>query len=135
MSDWIMLLPSLVFSRIKGEFSETIKTSYGMTGLNFSTTDSSNKKAVFPFVYVHLLPAVEQGQTLDGTTVNGGLFTFQIDVYDNQSQNRARQVMGEIVRIMKSMRFSIVAMPEFESSDTHRCTARFRRVIGASDIL
>ena len=78
MSDWIMLLPSLVFSRIKGEFSETIKTSYGMTGSNFSTTDSSNKKAVFPFVYVHLLPAVEQGQTLDGTTVNGGLLRFKL---------------------------------------------------------
>lgn len=135
MSDWIMLLPSVVFSRIKGEFSEAIKTSYNMTGSNFSTTDSSNTKAVFPFVYVHLLPAVEEGQTLDGTSVNGGLFTFQIDVYDNQSQSRARQVMGEIVRIMKSMRFSIVAMPEFESGDTHRCTARFRRIIGSGDVL
>ena len=135
MSDWIMLLPSVVFSRIKGEFSEEIKTSYGMTGSNFSTTDSSNTKAVFPFVYVHLMPGIEQGQTLDGETVNGGLFTFQIDVYDNQSQNRARQVMREIVRIMKSMRFQIVAMPEFESGDTHRCTARFRRAIADNDVL
>lgn len=135
MSDWIMLLPSVVFSRIKGEFSEEIKIEYGITGSNFSTTDSSNKKAVFPFVYVHLLPAVEEGQTLDGETVNGGLFTFQIDVYDNQLQNRARPVMGEIVRIMKSMRFQIVAMPEFESGDTHRCTARFRRAIADNDVL
>lgn len=135
MSDWIMLLPSVVFSRIKGEFSEEIKTSYGMTGSNFSTTDSSNKKAVFPFVYVHLLPAVEEAQTLDEASVNGGLFTFQIDVYDNQSQNRARKVMGEIVRILKSMRFNIIAMPELESGDTHRCIARFRRTIGSGDVL
>lgn len=135
MSDWIMLLPSVVFTRIKEEFSETIKTAYGMTGSNFSTTDSSNKKAIFPFVYVHLLPAIEQGQTLDGETVNAGLFTFQIDVYDNQSQNRARQVMSEVVRIMKSMRFDIVSMPEFQSGDTHRCTARFRRIIGSGDTL
>lgn len=135
MSDWIMLLPSVVFSRIKGEFSKEIKTEYGMTGSNFSTTDSSNKKAVFPFAYVHLLPAVEEAQTLDEISINGGLFTFQIDVHDNQSQNRARRVMGEMVRIMKSMRFNIIAMPELESGDTYRCTARFRRTIGSGDVL
>lgn len=135
MSEWIMLLPSAVFSRIKGEFSEIIKTAYEMSDLNFSTTDSSNKKAVFPFVYVHLLPAMENAFDLERTTVNGGLFTFQIDVYDNQTQYRTRKVMGEIIRIMKRMRFDIVAMPEPETKDTHRITARFRRDISKNDIL
>ena len=135
MTDWIMLLPSLVFSRIKEEFSNNIKTEYGMTGANFSTTDSSNKKAIFPFVYIHLLPAMEEGETFEGETINGGLFTFKIDVYDNESQNRARQVMGDIVRIMKSMRFSVVSMPEFDSTDTHGCTGRFRRTRGVGDVI
>lgn len=135
MSSWIMLLPSLVFTRIKEEFSNKIKTEYKMGDANFSTTDSANKKAVFPFVYVHLLPAVEEGLTFEGNIVNGGLFTFQIDVYDNKTQNRARQVMTEIVRIMKSMGFNIVAMPEFDSTDTHRCTARFRKMIAREDVL
>lgn len=135
MSEWIMLLPSAVFSRIKGEFSKVIKTEYEMSDSNFSTTDSSNKKAVFPFVYVHLLPAMENAFDLERTTVNGGLFTFQIDVYDNQTQYRTRKVMGEIIRIMKRMRFDIVAMPETETKDTHRITARFRRNISKKDIL
>ena len=135
-STWIMQLSSIVFTRVKTEFSEKIKTKLKMTNNNFSTTDSQNKKAVFPFVYINLLPAVEQGMDLEGIDINGGLFTFQIDVYDNQTQARAREVMGEVVRIMKAMRFEITAMPSFESTDDiERMTARFRRLIGALDTI
>ena len=131
--EWVLNLQSIIFSRVKNETTESLKKKY--PEIRFTTSEKSETTPRFPNELIKQIGSVEQGQTLDGTTVNGGLFTFQIDVYDNQSQNRARQVMGEIVRIMKTMRFSIVAMPEFESSDTHRCTARFRRVIGASDIL
>ena len=135
-SDWIMRIPSTVFTRIKSQFSEKIKTKLKMTDSNFSTTDSQNKKAVFPFVYVNLLPAVEQGIDLEAININGGLFTFQIDVYDNQTQARARKVMGEVVRIMKTMGFEVIAMPSFDSTDdTERMTARFRRSIGNTDTL
>ena len=135
-SNWIMQLPSVVFTRVKTEFSEKIKTKYNMTSENFSTTDSQNKKAVFPFVYINLLPAVEQGMDLEGIDINGGLFTFQIDVYDNQTQARAREVMGEVVRVMKTMRFEVTAMPSFDNDgDTNRMTARFRKLIGALDTI
>lgn len=134
-ADWIMLIPSKVFTKIKNNFSTTIKDTYSMTDQNFSTVGSSNTPAVFPFVYVNGLPASEEGQTLDGQTVNAGLFTFQIDVTDNKSQARARKVMSEIIKIMKTMGFDIVSMPSFEGTqdNTHRMTARFRRIIGAND--
>lgn len=132
--DWIMLLPSVVFTRIKTEFSSTIKSRFKMDDRNFSTTNSSDTPSVFPFVYVNLLPAVEEGQDLYGKYINAGLFTFQVDVYDNQMQDNARAVMTEVIRIMKNMRFEIIAMPEFETTgNTHRCTARFRRLIGANE--
>lgn len=136
MSDWVMLIPSQVFTRIKTEFSAKIKAKYKMTSENFSTTDSQNKAAVFPFVYVNLLPASEAGQTLEGDVINAGIFTFQIDVYDNKTQARARDVMAEIVRIMKTMRFDATQMPSFgETEDVKRMTARFRRTIGGLDVL
>ena len=135
MSGWIFLIPSVVYSRIKDNFDEEIKTQYGMGEENFSTTDASNKKAVFPFVYINQIQGTEEGQTFDGQSVNGGSFSFQIDIYDNKTQQRARTVMAEVCRIMKTMYFEIVAMPTVESGDTHRCTMRFRRVIGASDKL
>ena len=135
MTKWVMYLPSRIFTRIMETFSAEIKSNLNMTDDNFSSVSSSNTGAIFPFVYVHLLPAVETGRDLEGITINGGLFTFQIEVTDNQSQNRAGIVMTEILRIMKAQGFEVVAMPEFKYSDSYRCTARFRRNIAHNDIL
>ena len=101
-----------------------------MTDSNFSTVGSSDTPAVFPFVYFNALPATEQGRDLQGTSVNGALFGFQIDVYSNKTQTEARNVMKEITRIMKTMGFEINSMPSFEDTkDVHRMTARFRRLL------
>lgn len=57
------ILQSTVFSRIKDNFPKTIKVNkqtIKMTDDNFSTVGSSDTPAVFPFVYVKLLPGVEQ---------------------------------------------------------------------------
>lgn len=135
MSDWIMLVPSFVLSEIKNKFSQEIMNDLGMTGYHFSTTDKSNSKALFPFIYISTLNSSEIGETLDGQDINGGTFAFQIDVYDSQSQYRARKVMGEVVRIMKSMRFRVTLFPEFNNDDVYRCIARFERTIGASNTL
>lgn len=136
MADWTDRISSVVFTRIKNEFSSSLKTKYKMTSGNFSTVGSSDTPAVFPFVYVQLLPSAEQGQDLEGTTINAGLFTFQIEVTDNQSQTRARDVMSEVKRIMKSMRFTVQCTPTLEDTkDTHRAIMRCNRIIGSCDIL
>lgn len=136
-SDWIMLILPKVFTKIKTEFSQTIKDTYKMTDKSFSTVGSSGTPAVFPFVFVQLLPATEQGQDIEGTSINGGMFTFQVDIIDNQSQSNARKSMTEIVRIMKTMGFNVNSMPSFQNTtdNTHRMTARFMRLIGESDTL
>lgn len=129
-----MMIPLKVFTEIKRGFSQTIKDKYSMTDKNFSTVGSSDTPAVFPFVYVQTLPATEQGRDLQGTSVNGGLFSFQIDVYSNKTQSDARKVMTEIVQIMKVLGFEITSMPSFQqANDVHRMTARFSRLIGAND--
>ena len=136
MADWTDRISSVVFTRIKNEFSSTIKTKYKMTSSNFSTVGSSDTPAVFPFVYVQLLPSAETGQDLEGATINAGLFTFQIEVTDNQTQARAKDVMSEIKRIMKSMRFTVQCTPTLEDTkDTHRAIMRCNRIIGSCDIL
>ena len=123
-----------VFSLIKAKFSAKIKAKY--KDLNFTTSDRSSTKPKFPTVYIHLLESPEIGSDLDGTSVNGINATFQIDVTDNQSQARADEVAKEILRIMKTMRFKSVGIPFHDnSSDTYRTVSRWRRVIGAGDIL
>lgn len=136
MSDWYIMIPLMVFTKLKKNFSQTIKDTYNMTDKNFSTVGSSDTPAVFPFVYFNTLPASEQGRDLQGASVNGGLFGFQIDVYSNKTQNEARSVMKEITRVMKTMGFEINSMPSFEDTkDVHRMTARFRKMMGANDKL
>lgn len=136
MADWTDRISSVVFTRIKNEFSSTLKTKYQMADSNFSTVGSSDTPAVFPFVYIQLLPSVEQGQDLEGNEINAGLFTFQIEVTDNQTQARAKDVMSEVKRIMKSMRFTVQPTPTLEDTkDTHRAIMRCNRIIGSCDIL
>ena len=101
MADCTDRISSVVFTRIKNEFSSSLTTKYKMTSSNFSTVGSSDTPAVFPFVYIQLLPSTEQGQDIEGNTINAGLFTFQIEVTDNQTQARAKDVMSEVKRIMK----------------------------------
>lgn len=136
MADWTDRISSVVFTRIKNEFSSTLKGNYKMKDENFSTVGSSDTPAVFPFVYVQLLPSAEQGQDIEGNTINAGLFTFQIEVTDNQTQTRAKDVMSEVKRIMKSMRFTVQPTPTLEDTkDTHRAIMRCNRIIGSCDIL
>ena len=136
MADWTDMISSNVFTRIKNEFSSTIKKNYKMKDENFSTVGSSDTPAVFPFVYIQLLPSSEAGQDIEGNTINAGLFGFQIEVTDNQTQARAKDVMSEVKRIMKSMRFTVQCTPTLEDTkDTHRTIMRCNRIIGFNDIL
>ena len=136
MADWTDRISSVVFTRIKNEFSSSLKTKYKMTSSNFSTVGSSDTSAVFPFVYIQLLPSSEAGQDIEGNTINAGLFTFQIEVTDNQTKERAKDVMSEVKRIMKSMRFTVQCTPTLEDTkDTHRAIMRCNRIIGSCDIL
>lgn len=136
MADWTDRISSVVFTRIKNEFSSSLKTKYKMTSSNFSTVGSSDTLAVFPFVYIHLLPSTEQGQDTEGNEINAGLFTFQIEVTDNKKQVIAKEIMSEVKRIMKSMRFTVQPTPDIQDTkDTHRAIMRCNRRIGSDDIL
>lgn len=131
-----MLIPSQVYTKIKAGLSERIKNKYGITDKNFSMIGSSNTDAIFPFVYVNTLTSTEEGSDLEGLTINGAMFTFQIEVTDNVSQNRAKEVIAEVIRIIKTMRFEVISLPVFDNLDgTHRGIIRIRRIIGANDTI
>lgn len=132
--NWIMYVPSVVFSKIKANFSADLKNKYGMTDENFSTSAVLNTNAMFPFIYVKTLGGTEQGADLEGQAINAASFTFQIEVTDNRSQARSREIMAEVVRIMKEMRFQMNALPLYEDTENiHVATARFQRMIGSGD--
>lgn len=124
---------NVVFARIKNGVPDSVKNKY--PELNFTTDNKKRRDAKFPNVYVHLLGAPERGQDLEGTTINAAYFTFQIEITDNQSQKRAREVMIAVLNVMKSMSFD-VNIPEIQNTDdVYRCVARCSRLIASGDIL
>lgn len=128
------MLESIVFSRLKGLFSQKIKLKY--KDLTFTTQEESKGTPKFPNVYIYLMPGTEIGQTLEGDIFTGGIFTFQIRVTNNSGQTAVQEITNEIIRLMKKMRFSIVATPVYENdADTQWSVMRFRRPICNGDIL
>ena len=132
-AEWIMQLTPMIFTRIKNDVSKKYNN---LTNENFSSTGTGKTPAEFPFIYIQSLPAVEKGQDLEAISINSGLFTYQIEVTDNQTQSKANAIMTEIIKIMKRMSFEVVAMPIFENTESaYRCVARFRRQIDENDVL
>lgn len=128
------MLESIIFSRLKGLFSQKIKSKY--PNLTFTTQEESKSTPKFPNVYVYLMPGAETGLTLERTVFEEGLFTFQIRVTNNSGQTAVQEITNEIIRLMKRMSFEIVATPVYENdADTQWSVSRFRRTIGRNDIL
>lgn len=132
---WDDLIPSTVFTRVKTNFSDSLKTKYKMTDKNFSTVGSSDTPAAFPFIGVQLISMNEISNDLDGDTIPAVMCGFQIDVTDNQSDSRASEIAREVKAIMKTMRFNCKKQPSQSDKGIYRQTYRCSRKIGSNDIL
>lgn len=130
---WTKYIKSIVFTRIKTE--GTAKLQKQFPNIHFTTSEKVSTNPKFPTVYLKKLQGAERGRTLDGTTVNGVLAGFQVDVIDNKSDNNAENVSDVVGDIMKSMGFEMVGdpFPNSQSTDEYRFTARWQRVIADGD--
>lgn len=128
------MLESQVITRIKTQFSKKLKDRY--PDLKFTNSNRADTAPKFPTVYIHEMSGAEAGANTEGNTINAVWTSFQIEVTTNTKMNDAKEVMNEIVRIMKTMRFQVIGTPEFQNTDsTYRRLARFRRMIADDDIL
>ncbi len=128
------MLESIIFSRLKAQFSQKIKAKY--KDLTFTTQEESKVKPKFPNVYFCLVPEDEAGETLEGSTYAGGYFLAQIRVTNNTGQTAVQEITTEIMRIMKKMRFRFKGSSGYQNdADTQWNVIRFRRLICNGDIL
>lgn len=136
INDWVYRIEPMVFTRLKNDFSNAIKSKYDMKTANFTTDETSSKNPVFPNVVVRLLDPMETGKDLEQLEIHGGIFTFQVDITDNKSKARAKEVAIEVNNLMKKMRFEAVLIPFPSAQDgLYRCVGRYRRNIDKNDIL
>lgn len=127
-------LETKVYSRLNNKVKSALKKTYPK--LNFVDTDKQSSTPTYPLVYVHELESAEIGQDFDNTTINGVLSSFEITVYSDYSQEVNKEIMNEVVYVMKSMRYNIVGTPFNDNEDgLYRRICRFRRPVGAGDTL
>ena len=127
-------IEEIVYDRIKTTYPTSLIAQYPT--IKFTTKDRDLVNPTFPLVYVRLIDSPERGADLSGDSINGIMAMFEIQVTDNFSQTRAKTILNEVTKIMKTMRFSVSQFPSFDNGDaTYRCVARYRRLIGANETI
>ena len=131
---WISDIESMILTRVKIGVEQKLETKY--PNIFFTTSDRNQVNPRFPTVMLRDMGGAERGNDNENIHINAYLCTIQVDVIDNESQNRAKEVMRYVIDEMKKMSFSIMYAPTSDNnSDTYRVVARFRREIGWDDIL
>ena len=130
------LIDEQLFTKIV-EYVTTNLTDPILTDDNFSNKDSNiSGDATLPFVLVKRIVGTETALDLERDTFNGGLFTYEIRVTSNDSQDEAKEIMNCITRAMKSMRFSGTSLPiSSDSNNLHMSIARWQRTMHGGDLI
>ena len=104
--------------------------------LQVVTDDLITRPSKWPTVWCRSIQNVERDRDLEADRINGVMATFQIEVYDNASQENAKDVGNSVTAIMKSMAFDGIQLPEKDTvSGVWRVIGRYRRYIAADDAL
>lgn len=132
--EWYENIFPSIMTRLKVESKKALGSTFADLEITDEIVTPTNPK--FPTILALELPNTEQGNTLENVDIVALLYGIQIEVTDNKKQANAKIVMNEVVKIMKSMRFSVVQMPEVTySQGVYRSVARFRRMIANGDNL
>lgn len=138
---WATEIDTTVLSRLRSRGYADLRNKY--PNINFTDDDRAPIDPKFPTVFYINISSAERGQTLDGKSMNALLHSVQLEVSDNgtvvanKPQNYAtKDVINKMCDYMKDMGYEIVNMPFFQNTDTvFRMVARFRRTIGANDVI
>lgn len=136
--NWIYTQENRIYTIIQKRTTKSIGTKYKNL---FFTQDPEpdDTSSHFPTVYMHFLPTMERGQTIDANGINAITSTVQIEVTSSKTQGQtvAREVIWEVIDQLHKLKFEVAMSPEVvkTGNDTSQCVARMRRMIGASDTI
>lgn len=140
-STWYLDIEPKVFTLIKAKTYTKLKQKYPkilFTSIDAMPTDGT---AYSHTVYIHEIGGLEMGKDLENTSVNAYECTFEVKVSvtsedSNSKKSEVRDITGYIASAFKSLKFDMILMPTVEISDSaYTVPMRFRRVIGANDII
>jgi len=131
---WWGQLEKRIFTRLKTKLNTALGSVF--TDLFCTSSPMSKAASKFPTVYFRMIDWSETGNDLQNTDTNAVWATAQIDVISNTSKDDCETVIYQTINIMKSMRFSLIGMPTYTTSNNlYTGIVRFRRVIGQGDTI
>lgn len=139
MGDWWEDIEPKVFTLVKTRMQKGYKKpdgTYKYPNILYTTQIQTITDTQFPCIYLHLVDSYEIGTDISRLYVNALNVTFQVEVYVNTSQDECGEIMGEVVKQFKKLRFSIYRFPSYTNTGgVIRGVIRAKRVIGANDII
>lgn len=132
---WFSEIESSIFTTLQYLISE--KELAPFPDLN-CTTSSQNESIDnikdFPALYVHLLPPIEVGNTLDNMEVSAVRATVELQVFSNKSESECTKIMNACILEMKKLHFNVSMFPDPQTSNKkYYAIARFTRIIAGGD--
>ena len=133
---WYSEIESTVFTLLQYVLVEKIAAPYPTLNCTTSSQNESLENVDdFPALYVHLLPAVEMGNTLVNEDVSAVRATFELQVFSDNSESECREIMNACILEMKKLHFNISMFPDPQTQDKkYFAITRFTRVIGSGDL-
>lgn len=129
---WWASLESTIFTIVKTRLTKTLGNTFPKLYCTMSPVTQS--AAQFPTVYIHSADWIEAGNDLRNDDIHAVLLTMQIDIVANSTLTDAKKVTNECINIMKSLRFNVLSMPVYSSTENlYTGVLRFRRYIGQGE--
>ena len=134
---WVTDRQTTIYSRVDAILMSKLSDIY--PNLNVTMDDTPAQNAQFPTVYITFLGESEQGQTLDGTTINGVNMTAEVHVKTTKEQGvlQNKEIAWDVVEAFKTMGFT-ATMPNIPTSNydgVYESVSRFSRIIGQGDVI
>ena len=86
---WAYDLGAQIYSVVRVNVQQRLSSLYN--NLNITNKSKSVGTPQFPTIYIHELPGTEVGQDLEGTSINGIMITFQVEVTTNEDVAEASE--------------------------------------------
>lgn len=97
--------------------------------------DSVEGVAVFPTLYVHMLPPIETGNDLTNNEVFALNVTFELQVFSENNEEECRKILTECIQLMKKLHFNVGMFPDPQTvNKKYLAIARFNRVLAKGEL-
>ena len=128
---WAMQIEDTLFSLFKREMNLKYKSTY--SSITITQDEEADGTPKFPTFLVRQVSFLEEGQDVEGNTINAIRPTYQVTITFKGKRDELVDMATATVLFYKSKRFSVSNVVYTISNKIRTATFRATRVIGSGD--